>query len=232
MKHNIILLLLISTLTCLVSCEDDLEISGLSFTADNVDVSVGEDVNFTINGKAETFAIYTGDAGHEFSKSYIVVTSGEDLDQELVVLTQDSISEIRDFLIPIVDNYNSEVSMDQQYDIDEIMLDIESQVDIEYSNKLNAAYIIWEFMDELNGQVARDIVDLFYEDESVILTPPDGFSTGFAIDRNEKTFTYSYDEPGMYLVTLIATNISEMQYPENDYFDERAYKEIVITVSP
>lgn len=232
MKHNIILLLFAAVLTCLVGCDDDIEFSGISFTADKLDVSVGEDVTFTINGKAETFAIYTGDTGHEFNKSYLAVTSGQELDQELVILTQDSIPEIRDFLTPIVDNYNSDVSVNLQYDIDEIMINIESQVGIEYSNKLTAAYLIWEYMSELNGQVARDIVDLFYENESILLAPPDGFSTGFAIDRYDKTFSYVYDEPGMYLVTLIATNISEMQYPENDYYEGRAFKEIVITVRP
>jgi len=48
----------------------------------------GTKVTFNVSGNAETYVIYTGDAGHEFAKSYLVITEGKKIDQEEYVLTQ------------------------------------------------------------------------------------------------------------------------------------------------
>ena len=91
--------------------------------------------------------------------------------------------------------------------------------------------------------MARDIVDMYYQDKSTLLAPEGGFSTGAAVDRYEKTMEYSYSAEGTYVVTLIATNVSNKQYSGSGYQDDRTspgseydlsrtIKELVITVQP
>lgn len=243
MKTKLKFLFIFFATLSLISCsEEDLN-PEITFTADITNPEVGEKITFTITGEADTYVIFTGDDSHEFKNSHLAVTSGVDVDQELVVLNSSRLQEIRDFLEPRVNNHNATAGPNSQLDLNAIMTNIATQVDVEYSNKLTAAYIIWEYMTELQGQVARDIVDAFYEDKSTLLAPTEGFSTGFAVDRYEKTFEYSFNAEGMYLVTLIATNLSDKQYSGSGYQDDRTasgdeykygrgYKEILITVKP
>ncbi|WP_242155536.1 DUF5017 domain-containing protein [Aestuariivivens sediminis] len=242
MKLRIKFLLIFLTTSIFISCSDDLETPEVDFTVDNSSPVVGETVKFTITGGAETFVIFTGDENHEFEKSHLAITSGVDVDQELVVLRSEALPDIRDFLEPSVNTHNANAGPGNQLNLDAIMTNMATQVGIEYTNKLTAAYIIWEYFTELQGQVARDIVDAYYEDNSTLLAPEGGFSTGVAIDRYEKTLEYSYANPGMYVVTLIATNLSDKQYSGSGYQDDRTssgdeydlsrnIKELVITVT-
>ena len=242
MKLRIKFLLIFLATSLCIGCSDDLETPEVEFTVDNSNPGVGETVTFTITGDAETFVIFTGDTNHEYEKSHLALTSGVDVDQELVEVTADSLPEIRDYLEPRVNDYNASAGSNQ-LDLDGIMANIATQVGIQYTNKLTAAYIIWEYMSELEGQVARDIVDMFYEDKSTLLAPEGGFSTGIPIDRYEKALEYAYSDPGMYEVTLIATNVSDKQYSGSGYQDDRTssadeydfgrtIKTLIITVQP
>lgn len=243
MINNIKFLLILVALVSIVSCSKDAITPEVTFSVDNSNPQVGENIKFTISGDAETYVVYTGDASHEYDKSYLVITEGKDVDQELVVLSADSLPEIRDYLDPIVSNYNGTVGPNQQISLDNLMTNITTLVGKEYTNKLTAAYEMWEFASGLQGQVFRDVVDLFFEDNSVLLAPEGGFSTGVAINRYDKTLEYSYSEPGTYTVTLIATNVGDKQYSGSGYQDDRTssgseydlgrtIKEIVITVNP
>lgn len=241
MKKRIKFIAIFLLTSLFISCGEDVETPDFNFTVDNLSPKVGEKIKFTINGDAETFVIFTGNPGHEFEKSHMALTIGLDLDQELVVLNSSRLQDIRNFLLPRVNNYNSTVGPNAQLDIDAIMTNIATQVDIEYTNKLTAAYIIWQYMTELSGQVARDIVNNFYEDKSTLLAPTGGFSTGFAVNRYDKTMEYTYNIPGMYIVTLIATNVSDKNYSGSGYQDDRtsfageynygrSIRELIITV--
>ncbi|WP_439130882.1 hypothetical protein [Polaribacter sp.] len=240
MKHYLNFLILIFTTSILISCsEEDLPNVGLSIS--NLEPLAGESLTFTISGSADTFVIFTGDENHDFEKSHIAITTGQDLDQEIIVLVSDSLPKIKDYLIPFITTYNGNVGINQQYDIDNVMSEIATLIDKEYTNKLTAAYEIWEFIPELNGETIRNIVDIFFENNSVILAPDSGFSTGFAVDKYEKTLQYTYNNPGTYIVTLIATNLSEKNYSGDGYQNDRTasadeygiyrtYRELVITV--
>jgi len=243
MINHIKSLLVLATLVIIVSCSTDAETPEVSFKVDNSSPMVGETVTFTITGDAETFVIFTGDASHEFAKSHLAVTEGMDVDQELVVLATDSLPEIRDYLDPIITNYNGTVGANQQVSLDNVMTSIATLVDKEYTNKLTAAYEMWEFAPGLQGEVFRVLVDLYFEDNSVLLAPEGGFSTGAAVNRYEKTYQYTYSESGTFTATLIATNVGNKQYSGSGYQDDhtssgneydvnRIFKEIVITVQP
>lgn len=239
---NYIQLLLIITSTLFFSCSD-IETPEVDFTVNNTNPKVGETVKFTITGEAETFVIFTGDNNHEFEKSHLAVTEGLDVDQELVVMVADSLPKIKTYLQPFINTYNATVGANAQLNIDDIMANIETLVDKEYTNKLTAAYEIWNFMTVINGQTARNIVDFYFQNKSVLLAPTGGFSTGFAVNRYDKTLEYTYTAPGMYIVTLVATNLSDKQYSGSGYQNDRTssgneYKygrtlrEITITVQP
>lgn len=241
--NNIKSFLVLATLVIIISCSKDEISPEVSFTADNLNPQVGETVTFKVSGDAEAFVIYTGDVAHEFEKSHLAVTAGMDLDQEIVVVTSDSIPEIRDYLEPFIINYNSNIGGNEQVSLDNVITNIATLVGKEYTNKLTAAYEIWEFAPGLEGATMRDLVDLYFEESSVLLAPEGGFSTGTAINRYDKTYNYSYSEAGTYTVTLIATVVGDKQYSGTGYQDDRTtsgneydlnrtIKELVITVQP
>ena len=75
-KYSISILKLLSILFLFASCEkDDLD-TWVSIEADKTVVAVDETVTFKMSGNAETYVVYTGDASHDFTKSYLVITGG------------------------------------------------------------------------------------------------------------------------------------------------------------
>ncbi|SNR54242.1 hypothetical protein SAMN06265371_1054 [Lutibacter agarilyticus] len=243
MRNYIKSFLIYSVALAFLSCSTDAPEPEVSFNVDNANPQVGEAITFNISGGADTYVFYTGDTSHDFANSHLVLTEGIDVDKEFVVLATDSLPKIKDFLQPYIDSHNENAGENDQLDLDVIITNIATQVGLEYTNKLTAAYIIWEYMTQLQGQVTKDIVDMFYEDKSTLLAPEGGFSTGFAINRYEKTFEYTYTTPGMYVVTLIASNLSNKQYSGSGYQDDRTssgdeydinrtIRELIITVQP
>ena len=80
--------MLLTILFCFTSCEKDEIDTWVSLEADKTTVAVNETVSFKMIGNAETYVVYTGDTGHDFAKSYLVITGGKKVDQEEYVLTQ------------------------------------------------------------------------------------------------------------------------------------------------
>jgi hypothetical protein len=70
-------------------------------------VADGTKVTFNVSGNAETYVIYTGDTGHEFAKSYLVVTEGKKIDQEEFVLTQAKLDTWTPFLTAEINAWNA-----------------------------------------------------------------------------------------------------------------------------
>lgn len=243
MKNYLKISVFILFTTFFISCSDDVDNPTVEISADNLSPKVGDKVTFTVAGDAETLVIFTGDDTHEYIKSHLAITTGLNVDQELVVLLASNLTNIRNYLTPFVNNYNNTVGASQQLDIDAIMTNIATLVDKQYTNKLSAAYEMWLFMTPLNGVVTRNAVDLYYDDRSVLLAPTGGFSKGFSVNRYTKTLEHTYTQAGMYTVTLVATNLSDKQYSGSGYQDDRSssadeykykrtFKEITITVQP
>ncbi|TRX70391.1 hypothetical protein [Carboxylicivirga sp. M1479] len=246
MINNIKFLAMFFVVVALGGCNKDAIVPEIDLTADKVKVQVNETVAFTVSGEAETFVIYTGDSMHEFAKSHLAVTEGKDLDQEEVVLTSDSLVSLTPWLTVIVDNHNAGLEPGiPLVSMDAILQNLETLVDKKYTNKESASYESYLFMIEMGSGLARtvatDMVNLYYEDHSVLLTPEEGFSTGFTIDRYEKSFEYAYNEVGTYIVTLIATNVGDKKYSGSGYQGDRTssgdeydlnrtIKELTITV--
>ena len=65
-----LLFLFFITLLTFSSCEKDELDTWVSLEADKTIVAVNETVTFNVSGNAETYVVYTGDAGHDFTKSY------------------------------------------------------------------------------------------------------------------------------------------------------------------
>lgn len=76
-KYSISILVLLTILFCFTSCEKDELDTWVSIEADKTTVAINETVTFKMSGNAETYVVYTGDTGHDFSKSYLVITGGK-----------------------------------------------------------------------------------------------------------------------------------------------------------
>jgi hypothetical protein len=215
-KYSIRILMLLSILFCFTSCEKDEIDTWVSLEADKTTVAVDETVTFKMSGNAETYVVYTGDAGHDFTKSYLVITGGKKVDQEDYVLTQAKL----DIWIPIltaeIAAYNN-ANPNSTLDANAIITGLRILLDKSYY-KDTAAIRIRELMPTLkNFNQCQNLVDTYFTNLSILLTPAGGFSTGVAINRYNLTYSYKFRTPGTYEVTLLGTRLSDKNYSGSGY---------------
>ena len=208
--------MLLSILFCFTSCEKDEIDTWVSLEADKTTVAVDSTVTFTMTGNAETYVVYTGDTRHDFANSYLVITGGKKVDQEDFVLTQAKL----DIWIPIltaeIAAYNS-IPANSPLDANAIIAGLRRLVDKSYY-KDTAANRIRELMPTLkNFNDCQNLVDAYFTNLSVLLTPVGGFSTGVAINRYNLTYSYKFSTPGTYVVTLLGTRLSDKNYSGSGY---------------
>jgi hypothetical protein len=217
-KYSISILKLLSILFLFASCEkDDLD-TWVSIEADKTIVAVDSTVTFKMSGNAETYVVYTGDTGHDFTKSYLVITGGRTIDDENYVLTQAKL----DIWIPIltaeIAAYNANpLSPPPPLNVNTIITGLQGLVDQSYY-KDTAAIRIRELMPTLKSfPECQNLVDTYFTNLSVLLTPLGGFSTGVAINRYNLTYSYKFRTPGTYVVTLLGTRIGDKIYSGSGY---------------
>lgn len=215
-KYSISTLKLLTILFLFASCEKDEIDTWVSIEADKTIVAINETVTFKMSGNAETYVVYTGDAGHDFTKSYLVITGGKKVDQEDYVLTQVKL----DIWIPIltaeIAAYNI-LNPNSPLNANAIIAGLGSLVDKSYY-KDTAAIKIRELMPTLKTFVdCQNLVVTYFTNLSVLLTPVGGFSTGVAINRYNLSYSYKFDTPGTYVVTLLGTRLSDKIYSGSGY---------------
>jgi len=215
-KYSINILMLLTILFCFTSCEKDEIDTWVSLEADKTTVAVDSTVTFTMTGNAETYVVYTGDTSHDFANSYLVITGGKIVDQEDYVLTQASL----DTWIPILNDeiiaYNL-LNPNTTLDANAIITGLQGLVDKSYY-KDTAANRIRELMPTLKiFNECQNLVDTYFTNLSVLLTPDGGFSTGVAINRYNLTYSYKFSTPGTYVVTLLGTRLSDKNYSGSGY---------------
>jgi hypothetical protein len=215
-KYSIRISMLLSILVCFTSCEKDEIDTWVSLEADKTVVAVNEIVTFKMSGNAETYVVYTGDTGHDFTKSYLVITGGRIIDQEDYVLTQAKL----DIWIPIltaeIAAYNI-ANPNSPLDSNTIIAGLINLLDNSYY-KDTAAIRIRELMPTFKSfPECQNLVVTYFTNLSVLLTPPGGFSTGVAINRYNLTYSYKFTAPGTYVVTLLGTRLSDKNYSGSGY---------------
>ena len=215
-KYSINILILLTILFSFTSCEKDEIDTWVSLEADKTTVAVDSTVTFTMTGNAETYVVYTGDTRHDFANSYLVITGGKKVDQEDFVLTQARL----DTWIPILNAeiaaYNS-IPSNSPLDANAIIAGLQRLVDKSYY-KDTAANRIRELMPTLKiFNECKNLVDTYFTNLSVLLTPVGGFSTGVAINRYNLTYSYKFSTPGTYIVTLLGTRLSDKNYSGSGY---------------
>jgi hypothetical protein len=215
-KYSINILILLTILFSFTSCEKDEIDTWVSLEADKSTVAINETVSFTMTGNAETYVVYTGDTGHDFAKSYLVITGGKKVDQEDYVLTQARL----DTWIPIL---NAEIiaynllNPNTTLDANAIIAGLRRLVDKSYYID-TAANRIRELMPTFKSfSDCQSLVVTYFTNLSVLLTPVGGFSTGVAINRNELTYSYKFTTAGTYVVTLLGTRLSDKNYSGSGY---------------
>src|SRR5690606_17587147 len=174
-----------------------------------------------VTGNAETYVVYTGDAGHEFAKSYLTIVNDIDSDLEKVVLTQDSLVSLTPWLTTTINNRNANLPAGENpIDGAALFAALNGMVGKVYSNKDIPRFELTKLAPTIRGAVL-DLVNNYFDDHSTYLAPEGGFSTGVAIDRYNRSFSYAYSQPGKYTVTLIATNVGDKKYSGSGYIHDR-----------
>ena len=215
-KYSIRILMLLTILFCFTSCEKDEIDTWVSLEADKTTVAVNETVSFKMIGNAETYVVYTGDAGHDFAKSYLVITGGKKVDQEEYVLTQARLDTWTPILNAEIIAYNL-LNPNTTLDANAIIAGLKRLVDKSYY-KDTAANRIRELMPTFKlYSDCQNLVGTYFTNLSVLLTPVGGFSTGVAINRNELTYSYKFTTAGTYVVTLLGTRLSDKNYSGSGY---------------
>jgi hypothetical protein len=215
-KYSISILNLLSILFLFASCEkDDLD-TWVSIEADKTLVAVDETVTFKMSGNAETYVVYTGDAGHDFTESYLVITGGRTIDDESYVLKQSGLDTWIPILTSEIAAYNI-LNPNSPLDTNFIIDGLRRLLDKSYY-KDTAAIRIRELMPTLKTFTECQIlVETYFTNLSVLLTPVGGFSTGVAINRYDLTYSYKFTVPGTYVVTLLGTRIGNKIYSGSGY---------------
>jgi len=215
-QYSIRISMLLSILVCFTSCEKDEIDTWVSLEADKTVVAVNEIVTFKMSGNAETYVVYTGDTGHDFTKSYLVITGGRIIDQEDYVLKQSGLDAWIPILTAEITAYNI-ANPNSTLDTNTIIAGLTNLLDNSYY-KDTAAIRIRELMPTLKSfGDCQNLVVTYFTNLSVLLTPPGGFSTGVAINRYNLTYSYKFTAPGTYVVTLLGTRISDKNYSGSGY---------------
>ena len=215
-KYSINILILLTILFSFTSCEKDEIDTWVSLEADKTTVAVNETVSFKMIGNAETYVVYTGDTGHDFTKSYLVITGGKKVDQEEYVLTQARLDTWTPILNAEIIAYNL-LNPNTTLDANAIIAGLKRLVDKSYY-KDTAANRIRELMPTFKlYSDCQNLVGTYFTNLSVLLTPVGGFSTGVAINRNELTYSYKFTTAGTYIVTLLGTRLSDKNYSGSGY---------------
>ena len=215
-KYSISILVLLSILFCFTSCEKDELDTWVSIEADKTQIAINETVTFKMSGNAETYVVYTGDSGHDFAKSYLVITGGKKIDDEAYVLTQASLDTWTPILTAEIIAYNL-ANPNTTIDANAVITGLQSLVDKSYF-KDTAAIRIRELMPTLKTYAnCQSLVDTYFTNLSVLLTPVGGFSTGVAINRYDLTYSYKFNTAGTYVVTVLGTRLSDKIYSGSGY---------------
>ena len=253
-KYSICILITLVILFAFISCVKDeldtwvsLEVSKTEVVAD------GTKVTFNVSGNAETYVIYTGDAGHEFAKSYLVLTEGKKIDQEEYVLTQADLDAwttlvLQSELTALGAKSDPPVIVTTaNVDLPTILVELKKMVDIPYYfdtaaqnlNRIMPDFVkIKDCNDFITGVTTTSPTKTkHFTNKSVLLAPVGGFSTGVALNRNNLTYSYIFKTPGPYTVTVLGTKIGQKNYSGSGYIDDRTssaseynYKRNIATV--
>ena len=220
-KYSIYILMSLAVLFSFTSCVKDDLATWVSLEASKTEVAVNETVTFKVSGNAETYVIYSGDAGHDFTKSYLVVTEGKKIDQEEYVLTQAKLDTWTPILTAEIVAWNA-VTSNAPIDAAAVFAGLKVLVDKPYFLD-TAANRLRELMPTLKtyGQCGT-LVSTYFTNNSVLLAPVGGFSTGMALNRNNLTYSYTFTTPGTYVVTLLGTKIGQKNYSGSGYIDDRS----------
>jgi hypothetical protein len=231
-KNSIYTLMPLAVLFSFTSCiKDDLD-TWVSIEASKSVVTVDEPVTFKISGNAETYVVYTGDAGHDFAKSYLVVTEGKKIDQEEYVLTQANLDAWTLVLQPELttlddNNTDSPVTM-ANVDLPTILVELKKMVDTPYyfdtaAQNLNRIMPDFVKIKDCNEFITGVLPSkpAHFTNNSISLTPAGGFSTGVALNRNNLTYSYKFNNAGTYVVTLLGSKLSDKNYSGSGYIDDR-----------
>lgn len=213
----------LAVLFSFTSCvKDDID-TWVSLEASKTAVAVNETVTFNVSGNAETYVIYSGDAGHDFAKSYLVVTEGKKLDQEEYVLTQAKLDTWTPILTAEIDAWNALPSnANAPLDATAIFAGLNALVDKPYyldtaTNRLREIMPTFKTYSQCGT-----LVTTYFTNNSVLLAPVVGFSTGVALNRNSLTYSYKFTTAGTYVVTLLGTKLSDKNYSGSGYIDDRS----------
>ncbi len=246
-RHLPIIAVMASCLAFLASCSKDEALAPdftISVTPGNV--AVGEAVTIRIDGSAETFSVFTGDAGSDYSKSHASINEGKDIDAEDYWLPADRVDAVMELVNTPIDWHNEKALTDQGLPVvnkDAVRAAVVAMADIHFDN---AELIRTRFMSIVLAlsdakQLSQQFM-AFCQNNNAVHTPEGGYAKGHAVDRYLRTLVYSYSAPGTYTITVVGTNTGRKLYngdgyktnmvtQANEYGYARLIRTFTITVS-
>ncbi|MEQ8239964.1 MAG: DUF5017 domain-containing protein [Cyclobacteriaceae bacterium] len=223
----------------LCACEEELPEPTLSVVATPTTVKVGDTVYFKITGSAETFVIYTGERGHNYDSSYLAIAEGQEVDLGSLVLTADSLDSATVWLENTVRGYNiatnnaneairNDTTIEEAAKVyedtivfDNMMGALEALVGRSFKNENEAQYFVTKDALQPLPNIAVALVRDYFTDQGTYLAPAQGYDTGVPLDKYNLNYQYTYNRPGEFTATVIATNLSNKKYSGSGYKYDR-----------
>ncbi|WP_018626519.1 DUF5017 domain-containing protein [Niabella aurantiaca] len=194
------------------SCSREAPVPEVELSASKTTVEPGEEVTFTVTGAADGLAIYTGDAGHEFEFSKYILTKDQDIEKEVVCLTQRG--------------YDSLAASGLLED--STLGFIRSLVGTRYNGLSHPTELVLEFTNyELQYDPRLPQLQGYFTIEHFTGAPASGYAAGTALDPESApvVYRYSYPEVGTYAVRLLATNVGRKKFTPDGYNKNRVTNE-------
>jgi len=242
-KNSTLLLLGIALFS---ACKkEDMNPPDFTISVNPQQAKVGEPVVISITGDAESFTVFTGDPGAEYSKSHAYINAGKDIDYQDYWLPQEKVEAAWQHVIPSIDWHNTKALTDQSLpfvDKDAIRDSLSSIADVHFSNAELFRSRVFSILIELSDvKLLSNQLLTYTENANKEYMPEGGYATGHAIARYVNSLTYTYDQPGTYTITVIGTSVSRKKYSgdgyntdrvthENEYDYNRLIREYVLTV--
>ncbi len=216
-KSLSVICLIMLGMLLIVSCSDEILVPEFTTSFETVENdSTNRSFTFSFDGEIDLMALYTGDPGHEFRFSSLMLNSQdfiEQLGQEGVVVGQCTYqydNPVYEIGGAVIDTFR--VIQMPVNGVDYLWAEIYSK----YSDSYYIKRFKSNYLDSV-GSLIPETWHIVSSNQSQL----EAYDEGFSVDAKYKTYTYYYPVAGSYEATMVATNVGQKQFEGDGYQTER-----------